>query len=125
MDFDNQYFRTCGASLIMDARRNTLSQWGLNLKPATKYRLSFYVKLEDVKPQKASGGLTLRIGFTSNRSIWPLNRPLHGTADWRRYVFDVTTPKDVGDPKREAIVFSFRDAAGRALLDGISLTELK
>ena len=125
MDFDNQYFRTCGASLIMDARRNTLSQWGLNLKPATKYRLSFYVKLEEVKPLKASGGLTMRIGFTSNRSIWPLARPLHGTADWRRYVFDVTTPPNVGDPKRAAIVFSFRDASGRALLDGISLTEIK
>ena len=87
--------------------------------------MSFYVKLEDVKPRKASGGVGLRIGFPSNRSIWPLARPLHGTADWRRYVFDVTTPPNVGDPKRAAIVFTFRDAAGRALVDGISLTELK
>ena len=123
--YSTEQFRTNGRSVILDKISNTLLQYIPEVKPSTKYRLSFYVKMENVKPLNASGGFTMRLGFMSNRSIHPFARALTGTANWRRYVFEVTTPKDLGDRKRAAVVFYFRNATGRVLLDEISLTEVK
>lgn len=123
--YSTEQFRTNGRAVILDKVSNTLLQYIPEVKPSTKYRLSLYVKTENVKPLKAGGGFSMRLGFMSNRSIYPFARALTGTANWRRYVFEVTTPKDLGDRKRAAIVFYFRNATGRVLLDEVSLTEVK
>jgi hypothetical protein len=123
--FSTEQFRTNGRSIILDQVSHTLLQYIPEVKPSTKYRLSFYVRTENVKPLKAGGGFTMRLGFMSNRSIRPLPGGLAGSADWRRYVFDVTTPDVLGDIKRASIVFYFKDATGRVLLDEVNLEELR
>jgi hypothetical protein len=123
--FSKEFFRTNGTSVILDKTSHTLMQYIPAIKPDTKYRLSFYVKMENVKVLQAGGGFSMRLGFMSNQSIRPFPRGLAGNAEWRRYVFDVRTPKNLGDRQRAAICFYFRNAAGRVLLDEVSLVEIK
>ena len=123
--FTTEQFRTNGKAIILDQISHTLMQYIPEIKPSTRYRLSFYVKTENVKVLQAGGGFTMRLGFMSNQSIRPFPRGLAGSANWRRYVFDVTTPKNLGDIKRASICFYFKNATGRVLLDEVSLVEIK
>ena len=123
--YSTEQFRTNGRSVILDNVSHTVMQYIPEVKPGTKYRLSFYIKVENVKPLGAASGFTMRLGFMSNQSIRPFARGVTGNANWRRYVFDVTTPKNLGDIKRASICFYFKNATGRVLLDEVSLVEIK
>ena len=123
--FSKEYFRTNGTSVILDKNSHTLIQYIPAIKPDTKYRLSFYIKMEKVRLLQAGGGFTMRLGFMSNQSIRPFPRGLTGNAEWRRYVFDVRTPKNLGDRKKASICFYFKNAEGRVLLDEVTLAETK
>ncbi len=126
VNFNTTDFRTNGASAIMDRNCTELFQYLSQIKASTKYKLSFYLKLKDVRKLKPQGGFNMRIGFYvhNGRSIYPFTA-MYGNQPWRRYVFEIKTPENIGDAKKAAICFYFRDASGEALLDQVELTEIK
>ena len=63
------------------------------LKPATRYRLSFFVKLQDVKPLKAGGGVCANLYDDANR-WFPAHNWLTGTMDWTFQSYEFTTGKN-------------------------------
>ena len=70
------------------------------LKPGTRYRLSFYLKLENVVNRKnPRSGFFMDIRFGkkgTDNVLFPVNPSLLGSRDWTRYQFDFTVPEGVG-----------------------------
>jgi hypothetical protein len=122
VQFDRKSFVTGGASVIMDSVNKDLTQWFGSLKPKTRYRFSFYLKLENVKKLKSYAGLGVMVGFGNSKSFRAFRSLLAGDTPWRRYVFEITTPDVIKNP---AVWFYFRNASGRVLVDEVKLTEIK
>ncbi|MBR2373350.1 MAG: DUF4838 domain-containing protein [Lentisphaeria bacterium] len=96
-----------------------------NLKPSTRYRISYYVKLENVVPTKRGGGAALNLWDDANR-WFPNHNFLIGTTPWTWQSFEFTTgPKTGLQPKiipyMRALLLN---ATGTAWFDDIRLEEL-
>ena len=113
-------FFSCPRSL--DSVNTDLTQWFTQLKPDTRYRFSFYLKLEDVKKLKSYAGLGVMLGYGNNKSFRAFPNMLAGNTPWRRYVFEVKTPAQLKAP---AVWFYFRNASGRVLVDKVKVVEIK
>ena len=65
---------------------------GDRLKPSTRYRLSYFVKLDNVVTTRRRGGVTVALLYgNGNCSLFPKTR-LSGTMPWVRQCFEFTTP---------------------------------
>ena len=94
----------------------------MNLKPDTKYRLSFYMKTEDVIPSKSGGGC-VRLTVLGEVRFYP-GQQIIGTRDWFRQTFDIVTP---AKPK-ESITYvapSLINASGTVWFDDVRLEEIE
>jgi len=94
----------------------------LNLKPNTKYRLSFYMKTEDVIPLKGGGGC-VRLSMLDEVSFHPRQRII-GTRDWFRQTFDIVTPAKM----KGVITYvapSIIEASGTVWFDDVRLEEIR
>lgn len=120
--FDRKSFVSGGASVIMDSVNTDLTQWFTQLKPDTRYRFSFYLKLENVKKLKSYAGVGVMLGYGNNKSFRAFPNMLAGNTPWRRYVFEVKTPAQLKAP---AVWFYFRNASGRVLVDKVKVVEIK
>ncbi|MBQ7696033.1 MAG: hypothetical protein IJT50_13040, partial [Lentisphaeria bacterium] len=102
-----------------------------NIKPSTTYRLSAYVRFEDVKPVKRNGGICFNFVDTANR--WFPTNYLTGTVTkWSRQSFVFTTPADTNTakyPNGRTVVPYVRPriigATGTVWFDDITLEEVK
>ena len=92
-------------------------------KPDTKYRLSFYMKTEDVVPLKKGGGACMRLSIFGTNSFHPKQRII-GTRDWFRQTFEVKTP---AKPKNRItyVCPSLIFAAGTVWFDDVRLEEIQ
>ena len=93
--------------------------------PSSRYRLSYFVKLDNVVPLAGRGGVAAAV-FEGNGSwrFFP-ERKLRGTIPWIRQVFVFETgPETDRQKERPHIRLAISAACGEARFDGVSLEEL-
>ena len=99
------------------------------LKPSTQYRLSYYLKLRDVKPTARGGGAGSDVNANPSAkgcaSWFPAGAAPHGTRDWFRQEFEFTTPGKIPESKPFAsLALRLRHATGTAWYDGVRIEEI-
>lgn len=101
-----------------------------NMKPATTYRLSLYLRYVDVKPSRKGGGITFN--FFDGKNTWFPTNNLTGTAkQWSCQSFLFTSPKDLfkKDRRGKVVVPYLRlrllNATGSVWFDDVTLEEVK
>lgn len=123
-------FVTCGkcVELVGDPdspRAVMVGQYLPDLKPDTTYRLSFFLKTEDVKGPKGKGGAGVTINDARNNSF-PERTSYSGTMDWTHCQFEFTTHPDTGRKHKPYIRLRLsRGCTGKAWFDGVRLTEVE
>ena len=128
-ELDNKVFFSapCAMKLTSTSGKTlTLSQYSSvtkrSLKPNTKYRISYMLKMENVKPVRRGGGIALNLvdwqnNFFPKRS-WPA-----GTQDWTRMSFDFKTA-DRPLRKDGVVEIKMIGCTGTAWVDNISVEEI-
>lgn len=122
ISFDKKCFVSGGQSVLLEStsgKRQLAFQLPVtNLKPDTKYRLSFFCKLEQVKGE----GLDVAL-FSGKKAIHPMRLSrLSGTHPWHRLSFEIVTAKDT--PSRGVVILAHRAATGKIWVDHIRLEEI-
>ena len=131
---DRQFFMTKGQSarLELPGGARTIRQFfarGL-LKAGMKYRLSFYLKTENVVNRKNPGkGVTMDIRFGKKNALgnalFPLNPSVFGSMDWSRFQFEFTVPEGVGEAMPPYIGFYLpKEAEGKVWIDHVEIVPL-
>ena len=100
-----------------------VTQYLPELKPDTKYRLSFYVRLQDVKPLKAGGGVCANIWDDANR-WFPAHNYLTGTMDWTFQSYEIKTGVNTNKKVRSYLCLRIMNASGTAWFDDVRLEEI-
>jgi len=100
----------------------------LSLKPDTEYELSFFVRMEKVKPAEAkSSGFYVRVDDRSRKEMCFPHRSsaaLSGSLPWTPMFFRFkTSPND--DGKKPKVAFVLRKAEGKVWIDHVRLFEVK
>lgn len=106
------------------------------LKPSKKYRISYFVKCDDVKPTSRGGGVCCvikppkgsKLAKVAGGGGWTF--PLHGnflagTTDWIVQAFEFETGPDWSEGDEARISVRVRNAVGTAHFDDIRLDEIK
>lgn len=112
------------ASLRLQGKNVTIMQSLPKLKPDTKYRLSFYVKLENVKPLMQGGGVCANIWDDANR-WFPDHNKLTGTTDWTFQNYEFTSGKNTNGKNASYIRLRILNAEGTVWFDDVRLEEIK
>ena len=126
---DTKCFRTAGVSLMLEGHRCGMHHVISGLKPDTTYRLSFFVRQEDVKLNKGAGpmgsGFYVRIDDGNNVvRLFPA-RAFFGTIPWTRWEYTYrTSAKKPGTVYKPYIHFVLRNSSGRVWVDKAELVEL-
>ena len=103
------------------------------MKPATRYRLTFYIKTQDVVSLFTWGGgvyFSLDCGMKPRKTIgFPVNNgKFLGTMPWTRQSFEFTTPEGFGKDGRPYLSFCrhnrYNDPKGIAWIDQVEIFEL-
>lgn len=122
---DREVFRTAGVSARLSDACAVIRQYLPRLRSSRRYRLTFWVKLEEVSPtDEAGGGFYLDLRYGNGLSLHPYNRPLTGTIPWIRQSFEFSTPAAVGRDTQPYIGFNRRLAAGTVWLDKVEISDL-
>ena len=99
------------------------------LKPDTEYELTFFVRMENVKPETAnSSGFYVRIDDLSRKEQCFPNRStaaLSGSLDWTPMTFRFKTSKTVLPGRKTRLTFILRKATGEVWVDNVALYEVK
>ena len=95
---------------------------GVKLKPGTTYRLSGFLKLENVKAVEREGGADFLVAAV-NRA-YPIGKDPCGTRDWHRFAYEFTTPAALDGTKATHIGPRLIYASGTAWIDDIRLDEV-
>jgi len=131
---DRQIFRTCGQSVCLNPDGGTSLRQYLSrekLKSSTKYKLSFYMKLEKVTGGTAApkAGVSSDVRFActgKNFVFYPFKQSLMGTINWTRFEVTFTTPPNVGDKPKVRPYIGFylsKKATGKVWIDHVELVE--
>ena len=91
------------------------------LKPNTRYRITFYVKLENVVPHGA-GGVISTCFDQVNR--WYPAGPLTGTMPWTKQCNEIVTGPETNRKYPSYFNITLRNASGRAWVDHIRIYEI-
>ena len=103
------------------------------LKPDTSYRLSFYIKTQNITSLATWGGgvyVTVDCGMKPRETIhFPTNNgKFTGTMPWTRQTFEFKTPKDFARDERPYISFTrhskYNGKEGIAWIDNVELFEI-
>jgi hypothetical protein len=93
------------------------------LKPNTKYKLTFYVKIDDIKPVSPRGGV--RVNIWDDKNCWFPDNSLTGTMPWTRLGFEFTTGPKTNDGKNNSYLkLLILKAEGTAWFDDVKLREV-
>ena len=103
-------------------RGNALSWCNVRLLPGKRYRLSYFIKLDNVMV-KNRGGVTCFLKFAVPKSEKREENRFSGTTDWvyQESVYETPASLKAGTG---AIHCHFSSACGRVLIDGLRLDEL-
>ena len=94
------------------------------LKPATRYRLSAMVKLENVTALSKKGGFGFQLADDGNH-FYPQRNMLTGGCDWQGVSFEFVTSLQVEKAKKITLRTWLLLCSGTAWVDNISLEEIK
>lgn len=121
---DTEIFRTSGVSMRLDEGCNGIIQRMPQLKADTNYRLSYFVRLQDVVLKEGTdGGFYIRFD-EGNGNVKYLGKE-YNTMPWTlvTHVFRTSNKQPSADGKAY-IHFTVRNCSGTAWLDHVELVEL-
>jgi len=95
----------------------------LPLKPGTKYRLSYFMRLDDLKVSERWGRFSCRLKFDGAPKVGRDAPRFIETTSWMYVVREYETPASL-KPETCKIECTFSNAKGRAFLDGLRLEEV-
>ena len=110
----------------------SITQYLPDLKPSTRYRLSFFIKTDDVQCSSVTGGAGITLFDAYNHSF-PENMSYTGTMGWTHCAFEFTTDPETNlrinpstcTPYRSYIRLRMSaNSSGKAYFDGVRLTEV-
>ena len=138
-DLDTKTFRSAPASLRLAQTSTDTSKYictGISqylaagdrkLKPNTRYRLSFYMKLQDVAPLKRGGGVNARVW--DDKNVWFPDAKdggaLAGTTGWIAQSYEFTSGPETNARGNSYLSIDIRQATGTVWIDDVRLDELK
>ena len=134
MVVDRTIFRTNGQSVcLVPEIASTLRQYISKdeLKPSSRYKLSFFIKLKGVsggrEAPKAGVTADVRFGCDGKYFVYyPFKQALRGDMDWTRFEFEFDTPQKVGNKVTPYIGFYLnRKATGKVWIDHVEMVEVK
>ena len=123
IDYDSNHFISGSRSICIevkdssDALRHDLP----DLKPNTKYRISYFVKLDNVQLKGQFSGAVLNIYAGGNK--WFPAKWLYGTVPWTYQQGTFTTGPDIGN--KSYLLLYLMKANGKVWFDRIRLEEMK
>ncbi len=94
-----------------------------DLKPETRYRLSFFLKTEDLC-SPTGGGAHVVVNDGVNNSF-PPRRSISGTMDWTHFSFEFTTRAKKGDHRSYIRLIVRGPCRGTAWFDGVHIAEIQ
>ena len=92
------------------------------IKPNTKYRVSYFVKMENVVPTRHNGGVNACLFDGKMGPLFPKPFERIGTHGWIYQEFEQTTSSDIGSNARLRI--GLDGATGKAWIRGVRLEEV-
>ena len=123
---DTKIFRTAGVSMRFEGKKNALVH-RVKLKPDTRYRLSFLLKMDNVSLlpgfKVTNGGFYVRIDEGNKAHYFP-DRAYYGSIPWLYKEHIWRTDKKIGTKYNPYIHFTLRNSSGKAWVDHVELTEL-
>ena len=126
-DEENFVLGTRSLKLKLDKPDCIFVQNGPALKPGTNYRLSFFMKTDNLVPSKSKNSGCVRISMlTGDGRTFNAFYPTHGivgTKGWFRQTFDLKTPD--APLKSVYVAPSIIEATGTVWFDDVRLEELK
>lgn len=97
------------------------------LKPNCRYRLSYYLKLDNVMPLRRSGGVSARIW--DDKNVWfpdaKDGQPFVGTTDWIAQSYEFTSGPETNVQKPSYLSIDIRQATGTVWVDDVRLDEVR
>ena len=94
-----------------------------SLKPGHRYRLSYCVKLKDVKPTKIKGGANANIWAGEN--LWFPSIPFSGTQDWTYQSFEFKAGADTISKGPSRITLRLYNAEGEVWFNNVRIEALE
>ena len=125
VEVDRKYFITQGQSLhLVNTEGNQLAvmQRVKDMKPDTRYALSFYVRTKDVVARRDS--LFSGVYVTKNVNLHLPATYINGTHEWNRMAFEFKTPKEEELNSTAPFGILLR-APGEVWFDEMTLKEIK
>ena len=131
---DRQFFMTGGQSVRLElpGGNREMRQFfhKKELKAGTRYRVSFYLKLENVvNPKKRTAGFFMDLRFGKkgpDNALFPLNPSPLGSMEWNRYQFEFTAPEGTGTDRSPYLGFYLpKEARGKVWIDHVEMFPVK
>ncbi len=120
---DRQCFRTAGVSIRLDEVSSSLTQYLTDLKPGARYRLSFFIKTQNLKIS-GRGGYYIKIDWGNGiPNTFPAN-PYNSDMPWSKQVFEFTAPAEIGSRSKPYLRFQRHNITGTAWIDQAEMHEL-
>ena len=110
----------------VNATASMLTDGARRLKPNTRYRISLFLKLDDVRPIAPGGGVSFVL-WDSHNNWFPRREnggPLVGTTDWFAQQYEITTDPDTNVKKTSYFRLHIRNATGRFSFNSLRIDEL-
>lgn len=125
--YDTKDFKSAPKSACIESAGSTIAlrQELPFLKPNTKYKVSFFMKLENVERKEKTSGATLNI--YSDRNHWCPAKFQVGTQPWTQYEAEFTSgPNTNTNAKKPAYMLLYlMNASGKVWFDDVRLVEVK
>ena len=125
--YDTKDFKSAPQSVCIESDGKTIALYQAipALKPNTKYKVSFFMKLENVERKEKTSGATLNI--YSDRNHWCPAKFQVGTQPWTQYEAEFTSgPNTNTNAKKPAYMLLYlMNASGKVWFDDVRLTEVK
>ena len=136
-DLDTQVFHSAPASMRIAQSETDLSKKSHSgirqyvadgerrLKPNTRYRLSFFVKLDNVSPLKRGGGVVALVWDDDKSLRFPTpaagGGPLTGTTDWIAQSYEFTSGPNTNGSRKSYVDLCISGATGTIWVDDVRL----
>lgn len=118
---------TIGADDVVSNRPFKAVKFAADLKPGKWYRLSYFVKGEDVRPHAKRGGAQAVVWqeeSTDKGKAYPASG-FSGTFDWIHCAAEFRVPKRVPEGYRPEVDVRLIHATGTAHFDGLVVEEIE
>ena len=92
------------------------------LRPGVRYRLSYCIRLKDLKPTGVNGGAYANVWAGEN--FWLPGNRFSGTQDWTYQSFEFTAGAKTLEKGPPMLNFRIRDAVGEIWIDHVRIEEL-